>query len=159
MLTVLEKTNKKSGSSYIYTCQCDCGNKTKASSNNLRRSAVVSCGCARFKNQYKTIENQAYYYCKQKAEIRNYKFNLTQEEYLEKVRQKCTYCGKIGKKYNKNTGVFLELNSLDRVNNEPFYSKTNTQAVCVDCQYFKMDWTDKEFKILIKTIYEFLQMS
>lgn len=157
-LTAIKPLRKKSGTSRIWLCKCDCGNTSKVSTNNLLRNNVKSCGCYRLKNQYRTIENQAFYYCKQKAEERNYKFNLTREEYLEKVRKKCVYCNKIGKKFNKYSGVFLELNSLDRINNEPFYSVKNTQPVCVDCQYFKMDWKDAEFKTLIKTIYEFLKL-
>ena len=46
-LTVLEITNKKSenGTHLYYKCQCDCGNITYATGNNLKLGNVSSCGC------------------------------------------------------------------------------------------------------------------
>lgn len=44
-LTVLERTEKKSGNTYIYKCQCDCGNICEVSGANLRNGYTRSCGC------------------------------------------------------------------------------------------------------------------
>lgn len=44
-LTVLEKTDKKQGSGYLFKCQCDCGNIVYVTSNNLRNNHTKSCGC------------------------------------------------------------------------------------------------------------------
>lgn len=47
-LTVIEDSGKRSGRGHIiWTCQCDCGNTTEVSSNNLVRGNVFSCGCIR----------------------------------------------------------------------------------------------------------------
>lgn len=44
-LTVLERDySKPKGHAYWY-CQCDCGNITSVSRNNLRNGSVQSCGC------------------------------------------------------------------------------------------------------------------
>jgi hypothetical protein len=44
-LTALEATDKRSGNSTIWKCQCDCGNTCFAASHNLRSGNVKSCGC------------------------------------------------------------------------------------------------------------------
>ena len=44
-LTAIEPTNKRSGSSVVWLCKCDCGNEKGISSNDLRRGSTKSCGC------------------------------------------------------------------------------------------------------------------
>ena len=46
-LTVIEITDRKHRSTYMYSCKCDCGNYTNASSANLKSGNVISCGCHR----------------------------------------------------------------------------------------------------------------
>jgi len=44
-LVVLEKTDKYSGTSVKWLCQCDCGGTHEAPTNHLRRGHIKSCGC------------------------------------------------------------------------------------------------------------------
>ena len=44
-LKILELTSERKHGSGIYRCFCKCGNKYFASSENLRRKHVTSCGC------------------------------------------------------------------------------------------------------------------
>ena len=46
-LTVLEITNKKSenGTNLYYKCECECGNITYVTGNNLKLGNTISCGC------------------------------------------------------------------------------------------------------------------
>jgi len=44
-LVVLEKTDKRSGTSVVWKCKCDCGNITYASQSDLHKGATKSCGC------------------------------------------------------------------------------------------------------------------
>lgn len=46
-LTAIRPEKAKSAGRYIWLCQCDCGNYTKATSSQLKRGVRVSCGCAR----------------------------------------------------------------------------------------------------------------
>lgn len=46
-LTVVRKTNKKAGSSYLWLCLCSCGTEHLATSSNLKNGNVKSCGCIR----------------------------------------------------------------------------------------------------------------
>lgn len=45
MLTALYPTDKRSGTSIIWHCQCECGNECDVGLNNLKRGNVKSCGC------------------------------------------------------------------------------------------------------------------
>ena len=45
-LTVIERIGTKSGHS-LWKCICACGNEKEATSNDLRRNVVRSCGCIR----------------------------------------------------------------------------------------------------------------
>ena len=44
-LTVLRNTGEKKWGSYIYECQCECGNICNVVSSNLTRGGTKSCGC------------------------------------------------------------------------------------------------------------------
>ncbi|MEH2957808.1 hypothetical protein [Candidatus Merdisoma sp. JLR.KK006] len=44
-LEAIERTEQKSGNSYIYKCKCDCGNICYVSSANLKNGSTKSCGC------------------------------------------------------------------------------------------------------------------
>lgn len=46
-LTALERLDKKRGSSFLWRCQCDCGNILETSSNSLLSGNTRSCGCLR----------------------------------------------------------------------------------------------------------------
>lgn len=44
-ITLLKKTDKKSGSSYLWKCRCHCGNIFYANAANVKAGKVKSCGC------------------------------------------------------------------------------------------------------------------
>lgn len=44
-INILEETNKKSSTSYLYKCKCFCGNIFYATYANLKSKKVRSCGC------------------------------------------------------------------------------------------------------------------
>jgi hypothetical protein len=44
-LTVIEYTGTKKDLSFVWKCQCKCGNFHLANSKHLKRGAVTSCGC------------------------------------------------------------------------------------------------------------------
>lgn len=49
-LVALEPTEKRSGDSVVWKCQCDCGNISLHSANGLKRGNIKSCGCSRKEN-------------------------------------------------------------------------------------------------------------
>lgn len=46
-LVALERLNRKRGSSFLWRCQCDCGNTVETSANSLLSGNTRSCGCLR----------------------------------------------------------------------------------------------------------------
>lgn len=44
-LLVMEDTGKRSGSSVIWRCQCDCGKTVEIAARNILHRGTVSCGC------------------------------------------------------------------------------------------------------------------
>lgn len=46
-LVALERLEKKRGSSFLWRCQCDCGNTVETSANSLLSGNTRSCGCLR----------------------------------------------------------------------------------------------------------------
>ncbi len=49
ILTVIKPTCQSDWGDWRYKCLCDCGNYTEVGGANLRKGAVQSCGCLRFK--------------------------------------------------------------------------------------------------------------
>lgn len=45
LLSVLKKSDKRSGGSVVWECICSCGNTTFVSSGNLNTGHTTSCGC------------------------------------------------------------------------------------------------------------------
>jgi len=44
-LLVLKPTEKRSGTSVVWLCRCDCGNIREATAQTLKRKKIKSCGC------------------------------------------------------------------------------------------------------------------
>ena len=53
-LTVVSRTDRKSGHNWIYLCKCDCGNFKEVSTSNLTGGSVKSCGCLSYENRKKS---------------------------------------------------------------------------------------------------------
>ncbi len=49
MLTVIKLARQSDWGDWRYKCLCDCGTTTEVGGANLRKGAVKSCGCLRFK--------------------------------------------------------------------------------------------------------------
>lgn len=45
ILTAIERTQDRSGTSYKWLCHCECGNTCSVASNNLRTGHTTNCGC------------------------------------------------------------------------------------------------------------------
>lgn len=44
-MIAIEPTEKRSGTSVVWQCQCDCGNITEVSAAHLTNHSIFSCGC------------------------------------------------------------------------------------------------------------------
>lgn len=70
-LTVLKKCEySKTAHTYLWECQCKCGNITKVSGNNLKNGHTISCGCKKGKtihNKHNTRLYRIYHNMKQRC--------------------------------------------------------------------------------------------
>ena len=131
---------------------CDCGNKLETSTHNLRRNKTVSCGCVEKSKAIDRVVRTAYRHHLNNAEKRGYPSFLSKEEYLEVATKPCVYCGTLSNRANPDTGHQIGVNSVDRINNEPYYKVENVQPTCFICQRMKSDMKHSDFKAHIAKI-------
>lgn len=151
-LTVIKFNGINRLHSSLWECLCECGKMTEVIAANLKNSITRSCGCLKYENQYKSIENKAYGYHVSDCKKRGFKFHLPKDIYLEIARQPCTYCGEFSIRKNTTTGVEMKLNSVDRINNDPWYLIPGCQSLCFICQRMKNVMPHYEFMEHIKKI-------
>ena len=53
-LTVVEEAGRKAKKEVLWLCECECGNKTEATTHQLRQKRIQSCGCLRVDEGRKT---------------------------------------------------------------------------------------------------------
>ena len=59
-LVALERTTEKKKGSFLWRCQCDCGNVILAESYRLKKGLVNSCGCSRVGKNIKDLKGQKF---------------------------------------------------------------------------------------------------
>ena len=129
----------------VWLFKCDCGKTKETQSHRVTTGNTQSCGCILAENEYVTIAKDAFRKHKSSAKRRKYDWFLNFEEYYEIAKKPCVYCGKTSMRKNFNTGARLKLNSVDRINNEPYYRVSNCQSVCFMHQRMKSNFTHDEF--------------
>lgn len=99
-LTAVERTDKKSGHSYIYKCRCDCGNVCFVSGYSLSKMITQSCGClaseVHKKSYKKGMDARSSYYVDQ-TDVLNI---------LPKKPRKNNTSGYTGVVFNKQSGTW-----------------------------------------------------
>jgi len=146
------KKNKINKKITYWTCQCDCGKITTVSIGTLTSGNTKSCGCLHKEVFEKTISKKRkplgeasflrlLYSVKTKAQLRNYTFELTEEEFKILTKQNCHYCGiqpyqETGSK--KCNGKYT-YNGVDRKINNIGYTLENSIPCCGVCNKMKMD--------------------
>lgn len=154
-LVILKELQKRAHNGTIqYLCQCDCGNITIAYSTCLRAGKHKSCGCRRhlphhalpagiagFNALFKAYQHQ--------AKQREYKFNLTKQQFQELTSSNCFYCGikpiqeKRSRADSKSEPYFY--NGIDRINNTKGYIIENCIACCGICNRMKQNLSQEDF--------------
>lgn len=129
----------------IWLCKCDCGKSVKMSIHALKRNKTVSCGCIESARSINRIVKNAYRDHLRGAKIRGYQSSLSIYDYITIASNKCVYCEAISTRNNPDTEDKIGLNSVDRIDNEPYYKLENTQSVCFICQRMKSDMLHLDF--------------
>ena len=85
-------------------------------------------------------KTQRYINYKNTADKRNINFNLTKNEFLYLVLQKCTYC------HSKATGYYgIGSGGIDRIDSSKDYNINNCVPCCSTCNIMKLNYTKQSF--------------
>jgi hypothetical protein len=79
------------------------------------------------------------------ASKRGYRFELTNEEFINLINSPCFYCNTPNSNTYKNGDKILNYNGIDRINNEIGYIQSNVVACCSICNRMKMDMNVNDF--------------
>lgn len=142
----------KNGIKSTWACLCDCGKMKNIRSVDLLWGETKSCGCSRRDKQFDTIVKRLYCAHLNNARKRGIENSLSKEDYLCIGSKECHYCGGIDIKKNNQTGATIELNGIDRQNNELFYGLNNSISCCRDCNMMKKDLFYNKFVSKIQKI-------
>lgn len=160
MLTVLSRSSKQTehGDRY-WLCKCECGKSTELTTYKLLTRKIKSCGCMRGApnpDPEYAIKNEIYGRYKYQAKKRGYSFSLGKEIFHKLIKGNCYYCGNtLSNSMIGQSGRIIKYNGIDRKNNNIGYTVKNCVSCCSDCNYIKMNFSEKEFLKIIKRIYEF----
>lgn len=77
----------------------------------------------------RTNLNRSFFSYQKEAAKRDIEFHLTKEEFMEIIKEKCSYCGDISEE--------KQFNGVDRVNSKGHYTNDNCVSACTLCNYLK----------------------
>ncbi len=153
-LVVLALSHKKGEATTAHwECKCDCGILVTVASGSLVSGGTKSCGCMKRDSQYETIKNDAYSNHRKGATARGIVTHLSKKEYIDIASMNCYYCGRIDIKKNRLTKVTINLNGIDRKNNESYYEIDNSIPCCKLCNMMKRKIPHDDFITIIRYIY------
>jgi hypothetical protein len=140
----------------LWECQCDCGNAVILASSQLGpTSGTQSCGCLQKERQLEAVSlpegegalRSLFAEYRRDAKRRGYVFDLTREQFAERVTKRCYYCGSGPSNFHirkaMNGGMFY--NGIDRLNNDLGYTAENSVACCWECNHLKGTRSVDEF--------------
>ncbi len=170
--TKCKDKRNKSGISFIkrpyWVFKCDCGNEKTILVNRVKTGNTKSCGCLMSESMTKyNQENKRHAYGEAAkngllksyingAVLRNYSFELTNEEFFWFTKQDCFYCGNppvqpMTKSSPSYFGDYL-YNGIDRVENTIGYTFDNCVTCCTDCNMSKGKKSIEKFTEWIKRL-------
>lgn len=145
-LTAIKRVGRDRNYRSIWYFSCDCGGNKTVDSHRVINGTTRSCGCIRkYDGNIKAIENQAFNNHKMTAIRKGLDWNLSKEQYLFIAKNPCVYCGEFSIRKSKSSDFSMKLNSVDRINNEPYYKIHNCQSVCFIHQSMKSNIPDDKF--------------
>ena len=148
-----------------YNVKCHCGNnftvRRDTLRNNINKNKKIQCNkCIKNdislsrrdivkNNQLIGIFNRYKY----NAEKRNYTFNISFNEFKNIVEKECFYCGIQKSKYSTKTVNYIEINGIDRLDNNLGYELHNCVPCCSMCNKMKQTFNKEDFLNQIFKIY------
>lgn len=136
-------------------CTCKCGGKRTAQLHKIIDGECISCGCEDFFIN-KMIEDYS-----TGAKKRDLEFCLTKEQFIAIVSSNCYYCGSPPserKKTRKGNTFKMNVNGIDRKDNNLSYTTGNVVACCWNCNRAKGNLSEQEFYNWINVIYKYRKL-
>ena len=153
--TIVTKTGRKYTA---WNCLCDCGTRFVTTTKQVQKGVRKSCGCQREMNKYKAlptdvaITNLYMGRYKRSAERRNINWNLENNDFIKLIKMNCHYCGIIPSLMVKSRFHKMNVNGVDRKDNNVGYEVGNCLPCCEVCNRAKNDLTYDEFLGYIKRL-------
>lgn len=154
-LKVIRFSHRKNNGRY-FLCLCVCGKEKAIYSCNLVNRKSKSCGCRpqQILPDNGAILRDAFRTHKAHANSRGIASFLSLQEYRSIAIRPCRYCSGFSVRKNKKLKTEVNLNSVDRLNNEPFYKIENSVPACFVCQKMKWDMKEADFLEKVRKIVE-----
>lgn len=95
------------------------------------------------------------YYLKN-AKRRNIVWGLTKDQFIQLIKNNCTYCGTEPTTTTYKHKDSLTHNGIDRIDNTMGYTPENSVSCCTTCNYAKNSMSMEQFREWIKRIYAHL---
>lgn len=170
----LSETRDNQGN-ILWNCVCDCGKELKVRTYNLK-CTIKSCGCKTETKKKDMALNQKYATYKRDVLKRGLEWNLSHDEFNDMIQKKCYYCNSdpilwspyltkdnnIRKSYSNKMNNYsymyetrIKINGIDRLNSKIGYNINNCVPCCTKCNIMKNAYTENDFLLQIKKIYEF----
>jgi len=171
-LVVIERAENNKQDEVCWRCKCDCGKEKIISRRSLDTGRSQSCGCYHKEviskppgeaSLNKLIGDYKRRAEKSKLEAKKSKieYTLSDDEFKDLILADCYYCGKEPSQQQSKTRLNGNLiyNGIDRIDNSKGYVQGNVRTCCGKCNLAKKDYTEEEFELWIKAIYEHLKLS
>ena len=173
-LTVLiEDFGRNQNKLVMCKCSCDCGKIVTISRSRLMSGHTKSCGCLNIKkstdriNTYRDsfyskydytngVLSSVYQYYKRNAKRRSIEFDISKDSFINKLDNKCKYCGVSNSMSKETPSGIVRYNGVDRVNSSIGYTETNTVPCCKHCNTAKASMDIAEFKEWIDRVHKHL---
>jgi len=153
LLTVIKVVRKSKNGTFVWKCQCKCGNTSEVPTSRLKNGRSKSCGCYRKRKHnhrwkgYCDVSGSFVSSIRLRARKKGFEFDLDAQflwELLQKQDNKCAISG---------IDISLDNNaSVDRIDSSMGYIKNNVWWTTSRVNVMKNNMKLEEFIELCKTI-------
>lgn len=150
----LKKTKTGHNVSYLL-CQCDCGKTSEVALGNLLHGGLArTCGCTRKRplklTAQRSVLNRRLQSYERGARERGLEWALSREKFDELSLSRCFYCGAKGTvrfpvRRATNDTEAVEVNGIDRLDNQIGYTAGNCVSCCKFCNQAKSNRSLADF--------------
>jgi len=164
-LTVLELTRLKqfkNNKRMMCMVACDCGTVKEVVAYKLGQGEITSCGCGKRPTtcrKYVSYKN-IYTRYKSDAKRKGYDWELSPEEFIPMLKERCHYCGVApNRSHSSRTGDTVLYNGVDRKDSDKGYTSDNTVTSCYICNRGKNNMDYKDYMNYLDRLSEYRQIN